>query len=207
MINVLVQQEKKSSTSNKIAYQNDQFFNLLLSFDDVLEDLGYFCDHGYEEGVVCLVHEPFVILHLVVELLLDVVFHLVRYEPAGNLIGHLAEQSEIIWGKVLITLFVCNLKYTDGMISKLDWDQEHISYDLMQLLVHRHVLAELIPHIIILSSFEVTRLARVKHLTENVGIIALSLEADWFSQAPRNNFTEKLIFDTVIQEDRAALDV
>ena len=123
MINVLVQQEKKSSTSNKIAYQNDQFFNLLLSFDDVLEDLGYFCDHGYEEGVVCLVHEPFVILHLVVELLLDVVFHLMGYESAGNLIGHLAQQSKIIRGEVLISFFVRYLKYPNSMITELDWDK------------------------------------------------------------------------------------
>ena len=93
------------------------------------------------------------------------------------------------------------------MISELNWDQKHVSHDLMQLLIHGHVLAKLIPHTLILCSFKVTRLARVEHLTENVRVVALSLEADWLSQAPRNHFTEELIFDTVVQEDRAALDV
>ena len=76
MVNVLVQQEKNGPTHN-IRDQNYFLFDLLLSFDDVLEDLGYFCDHGDEEGVVCLVHEALVILHLIVELLLNVVFHFV----------------------------------------------------------------------------------------------------------------------------------
>ena len=68
----------------------------------------------------------------------------------------------------------------------------------MQLLIHGHVLTEFIPHTIILSSFKVARLARVKHLAENVRFVAFSLEAYWLSQAPRYDFTEKLIFDTII---------
>ena len=71
----------------------------------------------------------------------------------------------------------------------------------MQLLIHGHVLTEFIPHTIILSSFKVARLARVKHLAENVRFVAFSLEAYWLTQASRYDFTEKLIFDTIIKED------
>ena len=73
--------------------------------------------------MVCLVHKPLVILNLVVELLLDVVFHLMRYETAGDFIGHLTKQSEIIRCEVLITLFVRDFKYSNGMITELYWDQ------------------------------------------------------------------------------------
>ena len=204
MVDVLVQQEKNSPKFKK-RDQKYRLSNLLLSFDDVLEYLSYFCDHRHKESVICLVHKPLVILNLIVKLLLDVVFHLMRYESAGDFIGHLAQQSEVIRGKVLITLFVRDFEHSNGMISKLDWYQKHISHDLMQLLIHGHVLSKFIPHIIILSSFKVPSLASIKHLAEYVGIVALSLEADWLSQAPCNNFTEKLIFDTIVQEDRAAL--
>ena len=77
----------------------------------------------------------------------------------------------------------------------------------MQLLIHSHVLTKFIPHTIILSSFEVTSLASVEYLAEDVGIIAFSLEAYWLAQAPRDNFAEKLIFDTIVQEDRAAFHI
>ena len=121
-----------------------------------------------------------------------------RNETAGNFIGHLTEQSEIVGGEVLIAFLVRDFKHTNCMVSELDRDQKHVSNDLMQLLVHGHVLAELIPHTLILCSFKVARLARIEHLTENVGVVALSLEADWLSQAPRNHFTEELIFDAIV---------
>ena len=122
MVNILVQQEKNCPIC-KIRDQNNLVFNLLLSFDDILEDLSNFCDHRYEECVVCLVHKPLVILYLVVKLLLDVVFHLMGYQSAGNLIGHLAQQSKIIRGEVLISFFVRYFEYPNSMITELDWDK------------------------------------------------------------------------------------
>ena len=61
-----------------------------------MEHLGHLGDHWDEESVICLVHEALVVLDLVVELLLDVVFHLVRDESACDFIGYLAEKSEVI---------------------------------------------------------------------------------------------------------------
>ena len=64
---------------------------LLLSLEDVLQHLSHFCDHWDKESVIGLIHEALVVLDLVVELLLDVVFHFVRDQSARYFISHLAE--------------------------------------------------------------------------------------------------------------------
>lgn len=95
--------------------------------------------------MVGLVHETLVVLDLVVELLLDVIFHLVANQSAGNLISNVAQQCEIIRGKVLVVLLVSNLENTNSVITKFDRDEKHISHYLVQLLVHSHVITKLLP--------------------------------------------------------------
>ena len=68
----------------------------LFSFEDVLHNRVDLSDHRDEEYVVGLVHEALVVLNLVIELLLDVVFHLVRDQPACNLVCDMTQQSEVI---------------------------------------------------------------------------------------------------------------
>lgn len=67
------------------------FLYLLFSFDNVLKDLSDFSDHGYQESVICLVHQSFVVLDLIVELFFNIVLHLVGDQPACNFIGNLAD--------------------------------------------------------------------------------------------------------------------
>ena len=67
--------------------------------------------------MIGLIHEALVVLDLVVELLLDVVFHLVRDESACDFIGHLAEKSEVIGCKILVSLLIGDFKNADSMVS------------------------------------------------------------------------------------------
>ncbi len=65
------------------------------------------------------------------------------------------------------------------MVAKLDWNEKYISYDLVQFLIHRQVLAQLLLNIVVLRSFKVPGLSSVKHLAENIGLVTLPLERDW----------------------------
>ena len=79
----------------------------------------------------------------------------------------------------------------------------------MELLVHGHVVAELFPHVLIHRLLEVPRLSRIEDLAEDVLPILrrLSLETDRLSKPSSDDFAEELIFDAIVEEDRAALDV
>ena len=66
--------------------------------------------------MIGLVHEAFVVLHLVVKLLLDVVFHLVRDESACDFIGYLAEKSEVVRREVLVSLLIGDFKNANCVI-------------------------------------------------------------------------------------------
>lgn len=50
------------------------------------------------------------------------------------------------------------------MVAELDWNEKYISYDLVQLLIHRQVLAQLLLNIVVLRSFKVPGLSSVKDL-------------------------------------------
>ena len=80
MVDLLVQQEQ----------------DRLFSFEDVLHNRVDLSDHRDEEYVVGLVHQALVVLHLVVELLLDVILHLVGDQSAGYLVCDMAQQREVI---------------------------------------------------------------------------------------------------------------
>ena len=156
---------------------------LLLSFEDVLEHLGHFGDHRDEESVVGLIHEALVVLDLVVELLLDVVFHLVRDESARDFIGHLAEKSEVIGCEILVSFLIGDFKNANSMVSQLNWNEQNIAHDLVELLIHGHVVTELFPHVFIHRLLEVPRLSRIEDLAEDVLPILrrLPLETDRLS--------------------------
>ena len=173
-------------------------FHLLFSFENVLEDLGDFSDHRHQESVICLVHESFVVFDLVIKLFLDVVLHLVGDESACNFISNLADQREVVRGKVLVTFFVGDLEDTYCMVAKLDWDKKDIPHDLMQLLVHCHILAKLLPHTFVLRPLKVSGLSSVKDLAENIRLVTLSFERDWLSQSASDHFAEKLVFHSVV---------
>ena len=94
---------------------------------------------------------------------------------------------------------VCHLENTDRVVPQFNWHEKHIANDLMQLLVHGEVVAELISHSFIYSPFEMSGLSRIENLAEY--ILGVSLETDWFSQSARDNFAEKSIFHAIIQEN------
>ena len=159
--------------------------------------------------MIGLIHEAFVVLYLIIKLFLNIVLHLVRYQPACNLIRHLAQQREVIRCEVLITLFICDFKDTYCMITKLDWNEKYIANDLMKLLVHGHVISEFISHVFIHSFLEVSRLSCIEYLTEHVLPIIwrFPLETHRLPQPACNHFAEQLIFDTIVKENRATFDV
>ena len=133
--------------------------------------------------MICLIHEALVVLDLVVELLLDVVFHLVRDESARDFIGHLAEKSEVIRCEILITFLIGDFKNANSMVSQLYRNEQNISHDLVELLIHGHVVTELFPHVFIHCLLEVPRLSRIEDLAEDVLSVLrrLSLETDRLS--------------------------
>ena len=47
----------------------------------------------------------------------------------------------------------------------------------------------------------------VEDLAEDVWLITLSLEAHWLTQATCDDLAEKLVFDTIVEEDRASFHV
>ena len=151
--------------------------------------------------MICLIHETFIILDLIIKLFLDIVLHLVRYEPACNLVGHLAEESEVIGREILIALFIGHFKDTDCMVTKLYWNEKYIANWLMKLLVHGDiVITKLFSHALIHSFLKVSRLSCIEDLAEYVlsVIWRLSLETHGLSESSRDHFTEQLIFDTIV---------
>lgn len=118
----------------------------LLSFEDVLDDRAHLCYHGNKEDVVGLIHEALVVLDLVVEFLLDVVLHFMADQATGDFVCNMAEQGEIVRREVLIVLLVSHLKYSNRMISELNWDEKNITHDLVQLLIHGHVVTKFFPN-------------------------------------------------------------
>ena len=153
--------------------------------------------------MIRLIHQTLIVLDLVIELFLDVVLHLVGDQSTCDLICHLAQQSEIVGGKVLVSLLVGDLEDTDSMISKLDGNEEDVTDYLMQLLIHRHVFTKFLPNIFILRSLKVPSLPRVEHLAEDIWLITLTLEANRFTQSTCNDFAEQLVFDSIVKEDGA----
>ena len=79
----------------------------------------------------------------------------------------------------------------------------------MKLLIHGHVVAELVPHIFLHRLLEVPCLPRIEDLAEDVlpTVGRLSLETYRLSKSSSDDFAEELVFDTVVEEDGAALDV
>ena len=73
----------------------------------------------------------------------------------------------------------------------------------MQLLIHGHVVTELFSHSLIHRLLEMSSLSRIEYLTKDVLSIGWSLSRETYrlTKSPRNDLTEKLIFDAVIQED------
>ena len=67
--------------------------------------------------MIGLVHEAFVILDLIIKLFLNIVLHLVRYQPACNFIRHLTQKREVIRSEVLIALFICDFKDADRVVA------------------------------------------------------------------------------------------
>ena len=164
-------------------------------------------NHGYEERMVRLVHQSFEILDLFVVLLLDVILHLMRDKATCDLISHLAQKSEVIRCEVLVSFLIGNLKDSNSMIAKLDWNEEDIPHDLMQFLIHGHVITKLFTNRLVLSSFEMPGLTCVEDLAEDVWLITLSLEAHWLTQATCDDLAKQLVFDTIVEEDRASFNV
>ena len=157
--------------------------------------------------MVGLIHETLVVLHLVVKLFLDVVLHLVADQSASNLIGHVAQECEIVRCEVLIVLLVGHLKDTDRVIAKFNGDKKHIADNLVQLLVHGHVVTKLILDRLILRSLKVTSLTSIEDLTKHIWSLRFARERQRLAEPARNNFAEKLVLDAVVEEDRAALNV
>ncbi len=102
-------------------------------------------------------------------------------------------------------LFIRYLENTDRMVAKFNGHEKHIANDLMQLLVHDEIVAKLISHRLISSSFEMSSLSRIENLTEH--ILGVSLETDWFSQSTCDDLTEKGIFHAIIQENWTSLHI
>jgi len=117
----------------------------LFSFEHVLDNRVDLSNHRHEEDMVSLVHEALVIFDLFVKLLLDIVFHLMRDEPAGDLVSDMAQQSEVVGREILVVLLVGDLEDADRVISQFDRDQKNVTNNLVQLLVHGHVVTELVP--------------------------------------------------------------
>ena len=153
--------------------------------------------------MIRLIHKTLVVLDLVVKLFLNVVLHLVGDQSTSDLICHLAQQSEIVGGKVLVSLLVGDLEDTDSMVAELDGDEEDVTDYLMQLLIHRHVFTKFLPNVFILRSLKVPSLPRVEHLAEDIWLITLTLEANRFTQSACNDFAEQLVFDSIVKEDGA----
>ena len=114
--------------------------------------------------MICRVHQALVPPGLLVELLLNVVLHLVRYESACNFVGHLTDEGEVVGGKVLVPLLVGHFKDPNRMVAQLYGDQQHVSHHLVQLLIHSHVLTKLLFDFVIRRSLEVPCLACVEDL-------------------------------------------
>ena len=94
--------------------------------------------------------------------------------------------------------FVGHFKHSDCVVAKLDRDEKHVTDYLMQLLIHREIVAELFPDAIIHSSLKMSSLSSVEHLAKH--IFRLPLKADGFAQPTRNHLAEKSVFDAVIEK-------
>jgi hypothetical protein len=62
---------------------------LLLSLEHTCNYTRHFREHRNQQCVVTLVHQSFKVLELIIELLLDVVLHLMSDQPAGYLFTEL----------------------------------------------------------------------------------------------------------------------
>ena len=151
--------------------------------------------------MVSLVHEPLVVLDLVVEFLLDVVLHLVRDQATRNLICNLAEEGEVVGCEVLTALLVGHFEDADGVVAQFDRDQQHVAHYLVQLLIHGEILAKLFTHRLVLCALEVPRLTRIEYLAEDVGAVAFALETHWLAQTAGDDLAKELVFDAVVEED------
>lgn len=121
-----------------------------------------FISHWDEERIVALVHQTFEVLKLLVEFLLDVMFHFMRDQPTCDFLAYLRHNSEIIRREVLATLFVCNFKTTDGVVAELDWNKEDVLDCLVESLVDLEVVTQFLTDIITLNLAEMLGLARVE---------------------------------------------
>eukprot|EP00353_Schmidingerella_taraikaensis_P018483 CAMPEP_0185607030 /NCGR_PEP_ID=MMETSP0436-20130131/5234_1 /TAXON_ID=626734 ORGANISM="Favella taraikaensis, Strain Fe Narragansett Bay" /NCGR_SAMPLE_ID=MMETSP0436 /ASSEMBLY_ACC=CAM_ASM_000390 /LENGTH=58 /DNA_ID=CAMNT_0028238845 /DNA_START=1086 /DNA_END=1262 /DNA_ORIENTATION=- len=57
----------------------------------------------------------------------------------------MAQQSEVVGREILVVLLVGDLEDADRVISQFDRDQKNVTNNLVQLLVHGHVVTELVP--------------------------------------------------------------
>jgi len=134
------------------------------------------------------VHKPFVVLEFIIKLLLDVVFHFMRDKSACNLFAYLGHDGEVVGCEVLVALLVCDFEAADGMIAKLNRNEEDVSDHLMQSIVDAEVIAKLLAHILALRFTEMFCLPRVEDAADYV--VGLALEGDRFAQTACDDFAE-----------------
>ena len=113
----------------------------------------------------------------------------------------MAEEREIIGREVLVVLLVGDLEDTDSVIAEFDRNEKHVTHYLVQLLVHRHVITQLVSDILVLRPLEMPRLPSVEDLAEDVGAIGLALEGERLAQPASDDLAEQLVFDAIIEED------
>ena len=116
----------------------------LLGLEHTLDHCSDFGDHRHQEGVVALVHESLEVFELVVKFLLNIVLHLMRNQATGNLITDLRNNCEVVRGEVLVAFLVGNFKAANRMAAKLNRYKQDVPDDLVQSLIHRNVLSQLL---------------------------------------------------------------
>lgn len=119
---------KNNTTLSKLSLP---IWNLPLSFKHTSNQRCHFRNHRNHQSIVTLIHEAFVVLEFIIELLLDVVLHLMWDQTTCNLFANLGHQSKVIRCEVLIAFFICHFKASNCVVAELYWNEQHIFDDLM----------------------------------------------------------------------------
>ena len=128
-----------------------------------------------------------------------------RDKPAGNLLAYLRHNCEVVCREVLVALLVGHFEAAYGVIAELDWDEEGVADHLVQSFIDSNVVAKFFADVFTLHLAEVLGLPGVEDAADYV--VGFPLERDWLAETACYHLAEEVIFEPVIQKDRAPFHI
>lgn len=122
--------------------------------------------------------------------------HLVRNEPTCNFFTDLGNNREVVSCEVLVAFLVCDFEAADGVVAKLDRDEQNVFDHLVEPFIDLQVVSQFLFHLLTLHFPEVFGLPSVEHCAQH--ILGLTRELDRLPQSARYHFAKEVVFYPIV---------